>query len=286
MLLRTAFYQPTLLPTTAAPKDCKGIQDAFNDIAAGAGACLKASHNIELSDCTQTFDCTANSFNIPSPNNPCANEKKVLSITLKAAAACKTDRPTLLVQSGGPGGLEHLILIEDPRVALTVKSVIFACGGHRPGIQADAGKSISLAEVDFNECAALGGSAVSSYSGGPVKIKNGAFRNGAGTIPSLDVRDVPGSKGTLLSATGTLFTGNQPDAGSSNIYILKSTANKLKAVFRNCKFIDNAADSQGRCIVQSFRMDDKSALAPGQPLTLDFGGGVFSGAAVASQSQG
>ncbi len=200
---------------------------------------------------------------------------------------CKTDRPTLLTQSRD-NNLDHLIWIEDPRVALTVQSIIFSCGGFRAGILANGAKSISLAEVDFNECSAVGGgaaggdSAVSSYRGGPVKIINGAFRNGASPIPSLDVGDGTGSsKGTLLSATGTLFTGNRPDAFRSSIYVHKDTPKKLKAVFRNCKFIDNTATGDSICVVQSVRNDDKPEVkGPGKPLTLDFGGSSWEGAAL------
>ncbi len=179
-------------------------------------------------------------------------------------------------------GLDPLFWINDPRVALTVKSVIFSCGGHRSAIITGPGKSLSLSEVDFVACSRSGGdSAVTAQNGVPLNIKNGAFKGaGGGTYTSIFMVDTPTSTGTLLSATGTQFSGNLP--GEADILIRKTTPNKLKAAFKNCKFSDNDAQV-GTCSVLSRRNDVARSPAgpvPGKPLTLDFGGSVFSAGAV------
>jgi hypothetical protein len=273
---------PTAIAThshPAAPTTCAELQAAMSSISDDSSKCVKVSHTIQLNDCTQVMECADETLYL-NPVDTCTDPAKAtVTVTVNSAPSCGAARPTVratkqhfaMFQIGAPPG--------GARAVLVLQSVIVDCGGVRPALYALGGKSVSLVNTDFIDCAFGYGSdgAVYVSGGATLSVKGGTFRNDkpSANAASISIQDASTSTGTLLAVSKTSFLGTTPPF-STIIQVKKSTPKKLKASIKGCLFASAAATgNELQCAVASYRNE-----GPGEPLTVDMSRTVFSGRCV------
>ncbi len=236
-------------------------------------ACVKASYTIEINECGE-LDCSNTQFSVSPTDCGDKNKQAVVSITVKAGKACGATRPALATFSPKA----TLFVIGSPRTALTIQSVAIRCNGNRPAVRAIGIKSLKLIDADISNCEGKQWYAVRADSGTPLTVTGGTWTSAGGATDrgSILVTDSDASTGTLLSVSGTRFTGSY---ASAVVDITKTTAKKLKASFKGCQMdsspLEDSTDSP--CLFKISRSDPG-----GQALTLDLTKSSFTGAPIQS----